>query len=264
MKTTLSLFALAAFAALSSAQNVAVAATGYNADVIADGSSSANTNAARLAQVLATTSQSIDGTFNYYAAGFAGFGSTAGLPTGNNRTFTSGAGTGTQFQFQAYAGNNALLLDAGVSGTLSLALAESYTSLSFLSTGLNGAQPVSYSLNFLDGSSTSGTFTAPDNFNVAGAAISGFGRVSRGDGGISAILDNPRMYETQFSLSEADAAKKLVSIGFTNTSTTFNQSKNAAIFALSGAAVAGSPTPEPATLAVLGIGAAAVARRRRR
>lgn len=266
MKLSFALLAFTTLAVSVSAQvQTPIAATGYNQDVIANGTAAGTTNAQYATQAQATTTTTIDGLFNLFAAGFVSPASIYGLPNADDRAFASFASPGTTFQLQDYSSNNVLLLGAeGGTGSLTLATARAYTDLSFLVSGYNGNDPGTYTLNFVGGTSTAGTFTAADNFNVNdNVAISGFGRVNRTSGALQADHVNPRMYEVKLALTATDALKSLQSVTFTNNAvggTTGTSLKNIGIYGISGAA---NPVPEPASLVALGLGAAAFLRRRR-
>jgi len=242
---------------IANAQRTPISLTGYNFDGIANGADSS------LAGVQSSTTGTLDSIYDYFTLGFDPAAPTVGLPTAS---FVSAADATTTFLLANPAGNNLLLLQqfgsGATTGTLTLATGHAYTSLALLVTGFNGNQPGGYTLNFSSGPSTAGTFTASDNFNVAGYAINGFGRVSRisANGFDLAGGVNPRLYQITVTLSGADAARTLTSIGFSNNETSGTPSHNIGVFGVSGAAA----VPEPASLIALGIGAAALARRRRR
>ncbi len=246
---------MASVVAYSAAQNTPIALSGYNFDGIANGSDSS------LAGIQGSTTGVLDSIYVYYTLGFDPAATSTGLPTAS---FTSAANPGTTFQLASPAGNNLLWLQqsgsGATSGTLTLVTPRSYATLALLVTGFNGNQPGGYSLNFASGSPTAGAFTAPDNFNQAGFAINGFGRVSRLDG----IFDlaggsNPRLYEVDVNLSAADQARTLNSITFTNNEASGTAFHDVGVFGVSGQAV-----PEPASIVALGLGFAAAARRWRR
>jgi hypothetical protein len=250
MNRTPTLMVALALAAAASAQRTPIATTGYNFDGIANGTSAAT-----------STTGTLDSIYDYYTVGFNTGSPTSGLPTAS---FVSAADATTTFQLQSPASNNVLWLQqagsGATSGTLNLSTPGSYSSLAFLLTGFNGSQPGTYSLNFSSGLPTTGSFTALDNFNQAGFAISGFGRVSRSDGLFDAVgSTNPRLYQVTVTLTSGDAARTLTSITFNNAETSGTVFHDIGVFGVSGA-----PVPEPASMVVLGAGALALLRRRKK
>lgn len=256
MKKVALLMVAASFAALASAQRTPLGVSGYNFDGIADGPDSS------LAGVVGSTTGVMDSIYDYYTQGFDLLAPTSGLPA---IPIVSAADPTTTFLLAAPTANNVLLLrqsgSGATSGTLTLSSAGSFQSLAFLLTGFNGSQPGGYQLNFSAGPATTGSFTATDNFNGAGFAISGFGRVSRLDG----VFDlaggtNPRLYQVTVGLSVPDQGRVLQSITFTNNETSGTAFHNIGVFGVSGQAA----VPEPASLLILSAGAAFLARRRRK
>ena len=219
-------------ACLSAQVQVPLTVTGFNQDVIANGTF---TNAA---SVSGSTTAGLDNISSvFYQKGFNGSSTTTGLTTETN--FTSASNANTTFRLQSATANNTLLLGASTSASLTLSTAGRYNTLAFLVTGFEGSVASSYTLNFSDGTTLLGTFTAADNFATAtAAATAGFGRVGRTSGTFSGDASTPRLFEVDVTLPAANAAKVLQGITFANTAT----NGNLAVFGVSGTAV-----PEPAT-----------------
>lgn len=227
-----------------------ISLSGYNQDVIADGANGNPNGNPPTSNTEASTTTTLDGFFNFYTPGFNSGNPTRGLASGN---FTSAANSAVTFTVQPAAGNNALLLSAGTSGTLTVTGSSAYSKLAFLVVGFNGSQPGSYTLNFAGGASATGTFTAPDNFENPGFAIAGFGRVRAGNDSFDEAVPatDPRLYEVDVALTSADAALPLSSITFNNLNSITNPNDpNIAVFGVSGLAAA----PEPSQAAALGLG----------
>jgi hypothetical protein len=229
--------AIFAVSGASSVQNLLspIPLTGFTQDVIAEGGNART-----------STSIALDGVNAFYALGFNPKAANVGLPAGGK--FVSAANPNASFLLQSAAGPNALLLtdqsEAASQGTLLLTIPASYSALAILATGLNGANPVNYTLNFSDGGSpTQGQFVASDNFSGGSpVALAGFGRVNRGANAIDNSQNDgkPRLYEIDIPLSAADARRRLTSVTFANQATQPTEDdfgRNVAVFGLSGGAV---------------------------
>ncbi len=173
------------------------------------------------------------GGWNFYEAGLSG--GTQGLAAdsaGTNRTFTSSYHPSVKFQFNPYAGNNALYLDGPGSVTLTLVNPAKFQSLQFLET----ARTMSWyaRLNFSDGSSaTTSTWSDPDwitNPGPADRCLTSYGLKNAG-GFYTGYL---WMAERGYTLAVADQAKTLNSITFTTTGSIGQQ---LVLFAVSGYAL---------------------------
>lgn len=142
----------------------------------------------------------------------------AGLPSSGQ--FTSAANANVNFQLANYIGNNALRLNsATTTGTLQLVNPTQFQNIAILETGGSGATNFNVTLNFADGgSATTFNGTTPDWFNGANPALGGLSRVQQ-NGTFQNATTNPRMYETDLTLSAADQSRVLTSIGFTWTGT---------------------------------------------
>jgi fibronectin-binding autotransporter adhesin len=163
--------------------NTPVSITGFNGYEIYSG---ANNNQ--------TTTQDFDAyspwTFYYSSAPYAPAGT--GLPTG---AFTSAVNPNTTFQLapaNSAANNGFELNTAGnaengplgnvanpqlTSGTINFATPQAYTTLALLNADANGASTITYTLNFANGTTASGSFAGLDWFGSGGALQNNLGRV---------------------------------------------------------------------------------------
>ena len=233
--------------------------SGFNADVIAD----VGDNSAPVASISAG---GVDGQFAYPQMGYTGLTQSGtgtapfGLPTGT--VFTSQSDSTTSYSLQPAGGNNAIKLTSlAPSATYSLSTPAKYSTLSFLATGTNGTRTFTPTVSYTDGTSTTlGTLTAPDNFNVnTNIAIFVQGRVQISNNDLQRTNNNPRLY--QIDAGAISSTKTLASISLTGTGLAGGGTANAqnvVIFGISGTAV-----PEPASLGLLGLGGLTLLRRRR-
>jgi hypothetical protein len=262
MRKLIGFLSFSAMASIAASQGSPVALTGWHFDGIANGAP-INGGAGDLPAIQGSTTGTLDGIFVYYQQGFRNGFPAVGLPANG---VVNSAVDGTVFQLQSYSANNMLLLGESGSATrqnaevLFMVTPRTFTSLQFLVTGFNGSIPLAVSLNFTTGSPTLFFPTAPDNFNGANPAIGGFGRVDRNNDGLFENTGtNPRLYQINHTLSAADQIRTLQNITFVNLFSGAGTHHNVGVFAVSG-----SPVPEPATLLVVGAGALALLRRRRR
>ncbi|GEM_PF-5579508 len=178
----------------------------------------------------------------FYQNGLAG--TTNGLP--KNGAFSSLV-DGALFQLQPYTANNALVLSSETGtnrGTLTLTTPALYNSLSILVNSANGGGTPNVTLNFMDGSSFTTTYNAPDWFDPnAAPALGGFERINLTTGALQGNPGFPRMFQTTLDL--------VALLGATNkplASVTFNEAAGVgatAIYALSG--IRGGVTNGPVT-----------------
>jgi hypothetical protein len=238
---------------------IPITLTGYNQDVVTD---------ANPATRFATNFDSPIG-FNgsaWFEAGTNGHAD--GLPSG--QTFTSATGSGAVFQLQPANGNNILRVGGGAPslGTLSLVNPGAFNSLAILASS-GGAFALSkgpVTLNFADGTTATFSYNAFDwNQNTPGAspfvALGGLARnFNVGPNGTSFVYDNVvpfALYETTIDLAALGLNNKTLD------SLTFGPAavpNGSGIFAVSGdPAAVQAAIPEPATLALFGLGVVGVA-----
>ena len=202
-----------------------LALTGFNADVVAEGTGG---------NADAKTSAIVDAANVYYAQDFvpaaphssavsaAAFG--GGLPA--NGTITSTATTGLSYQFENYTANNALVLRNNLTntGTLALVTPKKAGTVYVASVSAEGLNTVTATVNFDDATSQTFTIQATDWWqtdNLDNKVVSGLGRVSRGaswaplnqfDG-----LSQTGIYQNELALDAANQNKLISSITFTQT-----------------------------------------------
>jgi large repetitive protein len=226
------------------AQHVPIAVTGFNEDVVAEGTgNSALTTTTREMDAF-TPSNFVMCTQQFATANAFTPSGTYGLP--DNGAFTSG---GRNYQLANYSGNNALYLLTTETGLLSLTTPSNFSSISIVGVGTEGIATISVTFNFSDGTTlNTGNQSYEDWFNGTNAVVlQGFGRVKRMTGPFTTVQyngapTNPRFYSREFSLP---CDKTLTSISFSNLSAaTVTQSNRAFILAVSG--VQSIPPPLPA------------------
>jgi gliding motility-associated-like protein len=216
------------------AQHVPVVVTGFNHDVVAEGTgNSALTTTTKEMDALSPSNFVMCTQQFATANGFTPAG-TYGLP--DNGSFSSGS---RNYQLAGYSANNALYLFTSETGTLTLLSPYNYSNISIVASGTEGAATISIVFNFSDGTTLNpGNQVFEDWFNgTTGIVLQGFGRVKRVTGPFTAAQyggapTNPRLYSKEFALP---CNKTLTSISFANISAAgVTQSNRAFIYAISG------------------------------
>ena len=203
-------------------------ASGYNVDVIAEGSPASS-----------YTSTSFDSPINSFNVFYStSFYSVGGLPASG--ALTSRSSSPVQYQLAPYNQNNCIkLTSSSPTGTLSFTTIGSYSSISLLGASANGDGTFRVRLNYTDGTYTEATFTARDWFYNDGYVITSLGRVSRQTNTIEAETfdGGPRLYQYQVA---ANNTKLLSSITLTRLSGTSSDTATG-ILAISGIVASGTP-----------------------
>jgi hypothetical protein len=222
------------------AQYVHLTLTGFNQDLIANGTNSASSS----------TSIDFDGNGNvYYSADFnpgTSHSCFSGLPTGGLIS-NSATTNNISYQLADYSGNNCLLLTPeNLAGTLTISNTGSFNYITILAASAVSPEQIadfSAQLHFSDASSTTYSFTAYDWYVPQSCncwCLSALGRVNRSGSAFDSRCAF-YLYDCKVTMTPADQAKVLTSITFTKTDESDQQ---CGIFAVSGANV---PPPVVAT-----------------
>jgi hypothetical protein len=214
----------------------------------------------------------------FYTQGYNSGAMSTGIPLG--QTITSASNPDTTFTLSPVLSTyNASVLTEQTTqsrtNTITLASPAAYSSLAFL--GADQSNPINYTINFQGGGTQTGVLAFDALFPGSGTpyAYAPGGRINMtgttdpsnnsvtltGVGGFDGLnnLDGP--FLTQVDVAVTDTADPVESITFSmdNTNGAGTTYESDAIFAVSGQIV-----PEPATLSLIGIGAAGMLMKRRR
>ena len=212
----LALYALGLGAATTAqAAYIPVAVTGYNADVVANGTGTAT----------GSSTIGIDaGGYVYMAQDFNPTG-TSYLP--NNGLISSAATAGVTFQMAAFTGNNSLRVPAmgtgqGTgTGSLTFTTPQSAGEVFLLATSGSGVAIADITVTFTDASTqVFSSQSISDWYGGSGYAVLGLGRVQRGVDNRENNASDPRLYQLRLTIAGANFSKQIQSIGFAKTSTT--------------------------------------------
>lgn len=190
-----------------------VTVTGFNADVIANGTTFPG-----------SVTDDVDGGKYYFLnQSFTALGTPANyLPASG--LINSAASPLVSFQLADASVNNSLRLTTTLtSGTLTLTTPQTAGVVYFLATSGGSATTMSVTLNFADGTTqTNANITVSDWYNGTGFAIQGIGRVNGNtppqlDAGAGA--SNPRLYQVAMAVNGPNYTKPITSITVSRTNT---------------------------------------------
>ena len=244
------------------AQNTPITGTGYNYSGIVEPTAGA-TLATEISNSVGTST--LDGQYTYMQKGLDSANPNNGFLVGT--PFTSTANVNTTFTLLPdTASTHDIFVDqqntGPTGGMLTLSTPTAYSSLALLVTGFDGAQTGRFTLNFADGTTQTGTFSAPDNYTtgLASQAVGANERVNvTGNAFANAGFNGgPFLFESDIAVTDTSALNSITFAGSIIPSN--GGDAGYAVFAVSGHAV-----PEPSTYALLALGAASlvfVARRR--
>jgi hypothetical protein len=209
--------ALVALTALTQAQAqfapIPLTAESYNYDVVVE-------KEGPHPFVPATTASMDGGTNNagatWYEIGYNLDSPDTGIPVAGS-TVVSETAADHSYQLPAsYTAKNALLIDhAFTNGTLTVTTPAAYSGISLLASAANGAVVLNYTLHFSDGSTETGTVTAPDWFGATPVAITAHGRVVALSGGFQNVGEaNPRLYSVDITVTNSSKVLNSIELGF--------------------------------------------------
>lgn len=218
-KQLLSLGLVVAFAVANAQTYQTLSLSGFNADVIANGTGPS----------LGSTNMSLDKDTDNFAYMSRDFKLTAtssaltyGLPINGLITSAVASTNGLTYQLASYNANNSLRLpNANDTGTLTLATPGSATTLYVLALSGSGPSTGEITVNFQDGTTQVFANTSfQDWYDGTSFAIQGVGRINRASNGLeNGGGTNPRIYQIPLAISSANQSKMITSVTVKKTST---------------------------------------------
>lgn len=221
-------FCVSAFFHTKAAYVPVVISSGYNADVIANGTGTG----------LATTTSDVDGVnYCYFSNGWqlnaTSTPATTGLPA--TGLINSAVTPGLSFQLASYSGNNDLRLATNnAPSTLTFQTAVAAQNLYILAVTGSGSSTMTVQINFTDATTqiTASPITVADWYGGTSVAITGFQRMNRNTNVLDNGVNGPNIYQYTIPILAANQTKQIASVQFTRNSISGTDTK-LNIFALS-------------------------------
>jgi len=195
-----------------------VALTGFNADVVANGTGAPNTSTT-------ATLDDANPALGYVFAGqdynYSGSCSAATNYLPGTGLLTSTSVTGLTFQLASYAGYNALhLTSTASSGTLSFVTPTAAGEIYIVANSGAAASTVSYTINFSDGTTQTGTLSLSDWYGGSNVVVKAARvNIASTSCGVDFATNGPNLYQYMIAVNAANYSKTITSIAFTRTST---------------------------------------------
>ncbi|KAA5533175.1 T9SS type A sorting domain-containing protein [Taibaiella lutea] len=190
-------------------------ASGYNADVIANG----------VGTGLTTTTNDVDAvSYCFVSTGWQQTSSSTpfvlGLPASG--TINSAATSGLTFQMASYSGNNDIRIpNNNVPYTMSFTTPQAAQNLYLLAVTGSGSCTMTVVINFTDGSSQTSTgITVADWYGGTGIALTGMQRLNRTTNIADNAFNGPNLYQYTFAINAANQTKLLSNVIITRTTNT--------------------------------------------
>jgi hypothetical protein len=222
----------------------AVALTGFNADIVSNGSASA---ASSISSFMTSGFDSAGYALVSQDYNYGGYTPSYYLPAGGavSSSLTSGLG----FQLADYSSNNALrLVNSGDTGTLYFVTSTTAGYLYLCGLSGSGSSGFTAIIHFSDGTlQTFYSLSFPDWYS-SGASVPGIGRVSVTDNLPEGSSSSPSLFEVQIAIDPANYSKLITSVSISKTSS----SGIMGLMAISAESVcSGSPSAGAVTASVL-------------
>lgn len=179
---------------------VPVALSGFNKDLIANGTGPA----------INSVSGGFDNANYAFVAQDFGGGPTYFLPTSG--TLTSVTTPGLTYQLASYSANNTLHLTNSVAQTLTFNSPQAAKDVFVLGTTGSGTATTNIVVNFSDNSSQTFTGIFFDDWFFQPGAVNGVGRVNITNDQLEGNADDPSFYEKRLTIGGANQFKSIVSI----------------------------------------------------
>src|SRR6478735_4735253 len=214
-KLLLTSFAAVALMLQAKAQtfsHAVVPVTGFTADVIADGAGSA----------ASSTTADVDGVnYNFVAQNFvnpSNASPTSALPNTGLITSAVTSTPGLTYQLAPYTANNSLRISGTGAGTLTFPAGIFADQVYVLATSGSGTSTTIITVTFSDNTTQVFNQVISDWYDATGFAIQGISRVNRTNDAIENSTTNPRLYQFQLPLTQANISRQIQSINFNKTS----------------------------------------------